>query len=240
MKIPNSGIQIDSPAYPLLSGLLSYWGATDLPGNAAGTTFICSDLANEPSYVGMSVKMISGPAAGQQKTLIGRTAGQYQVDSAFTNFAGAPVQILAGSVFVIGSASSMGAIASILGLTTYGQRTAVATDVDGTNWVDLLTVTTLTLQEEIWGITLTIAGGWIGLCEYRFVRADAGTKIFPFAATCVENTDFVSGIPINYPAPIVVPIFIGYILQFRSTNAGDVAGTGKTCTLTELPVIARG
>jgi len=125
-----------------------------------------------------------------------------------------------------------------LGLTTYTAHSVGATDVNGTTWEDLLDMSALTKPEEIWSITLTVAGGWAGLCKYRIVRADTSAKIFPFGAECIENTDFVSGVPVNFPAPIVVPVAVGYKIQFRSTNAGD--GAGKTCALTELAVIERG
>lgn len=128
-------------------------------------------------------------------------------------------------------------VASPKVLTTYGQETAPATNANGVNWVDLLDRSVLAKETEIWGIMLTIAGGWAGLCEMRIVTG-GGTKTFPFAAQAVENTDFVSGIYWAWPAPIRVPIANGYKVQFRSTAAGD--GAGKTCALTELAKIEIG
>lgn len=128
-------------------------------------------------------------------------------------------------------------VAELVGLTTYDQRTAVATDAEGTDWVDLLDTGALTKPEEIWGYILTVAGGWAGLCQMRIVDGD-GNKIYPFADYEEENTDFVSGIVHMFPAPIVVPKDTGYVVQFRSTNPADAAG--KTCALTELDVIVRG
>lgn len=128
-------------------------------------------------------------------------------------------------------------VAELLGVTTYGQRTAVAADADGATWVDLLDMTTLTKPEEIWGITLTIAGGWAGLCQMRIIEVAGGTKIFPFAAYAEQDTDFISGVEWMFPAPIVVPVASGYKVQFRSSGAD---GAGKTCALTELAVIGRG
>ena len=128
-------------------------------------------------------------------------------------------------------------IAALPVLTTYGQETAPATNANGVNWVDLLDRTVITRLTELWGITLTIAGGWAGLCQLRIVTG-AGVKIFPFAAQAVENTDFVSAIYWAWPAPIRVPIASGYKVQFQSTAAGD--GAGKTCALTELAKIEIG
>lgn len=129
-------------------------------------------------------------------------------------------------------------VAELLGVTAYGQRTAPAANANGTTWVDLLDMTTLTKPEEIWGITLTIAGGWAGLCQVRIIEVAGGTKIFPFADYAEENTDFISGVEWAFPAPVVVPIASGYKVQFRSSNGAD--GAGKTCALTELAVIGRG
>jgi len=125
----------------------------------------------------------------------------------------------------------------LLGVTAYGQRTALATNADGTDWVDLLDMTALTKPEEIWGITLTIAGGWTGLCQMRIIEAAGGTKIFPFADYAEQDTDFISAVEWMFPAPIVVPVASGYKVQFRSSGAD---GAGKTCALTELAVIKRG
>lgn len=140
--------------------------------------------------------------------------------------AGNPLQVYDPKVF------------ELLGVTAYDQRTALATSANGTTWVDLLDMTTLTKPEEIWGITLAIAGGWAGLCQIRIIEAAGGTKIFPFADYAEENTDFGSGVGWVFPAPIVVPKASGYKVQFRSSNGGD--GAGKTCALTELAVIKRG
>ncbi len=129
------------------------------------------------------------------------------------------------------------AVAAALGLTTLAQETAPATAVNGVTWKDLLDKSVITKPTEIWQVTLTIAGGWAGLCQIRFVDA-AANKIFPFAAQAVEGTDFFSGVPWAFPAPIVVPVASGYKLQFRSSNAAD--GAGKTCQLNELAVIQRG
>ena len=129
------------------------------------------------------------------------------------------------------------AVLGPLGLTTYGQETAGATDSNGTTWVDLLDKTTLTKDTEIWGYILTIAGGWAGLCQMRIVDGD-GDKIYPFGDYEEENTDFVSGVAHMFPAPVVIPSDHGYKVQFRSSNAGD--GAGKTCALTELDIIERG
>jgi len=120
----------------------------------------------------------------------------------------------------------------------FSTRTVIATDVNGVAWKDLLDMSAIAVQEELWGITLTIAGAWAGLCQFRIIEALGSTKIFPFAAQAVQDTDFFSGVEWAFPAPVIVPVYYGYKIQFRSTVAGD--GAGETCALTELAIITRG
>lgn len=102
MKIPQSGLRIDSPAFPLLQAQLSYWGITDAPGNALGTTLVCADLDNWPTYVGSRIKLLDGSSGGQVKNMqVHAAGGIITVDSAFTNAAGAVQQIVAGTRFCI-------------------------------------------------------------------------------------------------------------------------------------------
>ena len=108
MKIPQGGLRIDSPSFPLLQAGISYWGVTSGNGNALGTTVVCADLANHPSFVGLPVKIMSGGAAGQVRLITIEAAGTVTVDSAFTDSAGAVEQIVAGTSFVILSALSGG------------------------------------------------------------------------------------------------------------------------------------
>jgi len=124
------------------------------------------------------------------------------------------------------------------GLTTFGTEAVGAIGSNGVAWVDLLDRTAITNMTEIWGITLTIAGGWTGLCQIRIIEAAGATKIFPFAAYAEEDTDFFSGVEWAFPAPIKVPIAYGYKIQFRSSNGAD--GAGQTCALTELAIIQIG
>ena len=121
--------------------------------------------------------------------------------------------------------------------TVFGQETAGATGSNGTNWVDLLDMSTLTQPTELWEFTLTIAGGWAGLCQFRIVDA-AGNKLFPFADYWEQGTQWFSGVGRAFPAPIKVPVLTGYIVQFRSSNGAD--GAGQTCALTELAKVEVG
>ena len=139
--------------------------------------------------------------------------------------AGNPLQVFNPKVF------------AAVGLTTYSARNAPATNVNGTTWRDLLDMSVLANQEEIWSITLTVAGGWAGLCQMRIVDRN-GNKLFPFTDYAEENTDFFSGVQWPFQGPVIVPILNGYRVQFRSSNAAD--GVGQTCALTELAVIIKG
>lgn len=110
MRIPQSGLRLDSPAWPLLQAHLSYWGTTSAAGNALGTTLVCADLANWPTLVGMPVKILTGAAQGQIRQIaVDDGAGTLTVASAFTNAAGAVQQIVAGINFCILSAIGGGA-----------------------------------------------------------------------------------------------------------------------------------
>lgn len=100
MRIP-SGLYIDNPAWPLLQAHVSYWGITSGAGNVLGTTLVDANLVNEPSYVGLAVKILDGGAAGQVRPVQAIAAGVITVTPAFTNSAGAVQQIAAGVRFVI-------------------------------------------------------------------------------------------------------------------------------------------
>jgi len=101
MRIPQSGLRIDEAAWPLLQAQLTYWLTTSADGNAFGTTLVCADLVNFSSYVGLPIKILSGPCQGQVRLGNVSAAGTLTVASAFTNAAGAAQQIVAGTRFVI-------------------------------------------------------------------------------------------------------------------------------------------
>lgn len=111
MRLPQSGLRIDNPSWPLIQGQISYWGVTSANGNALGTTFVCADLDNWPTYVPLSAKMLTGPSAGQVRTMLAHAAGGIiTVDAAFTDAAGAAQQIVAGTLFCILSGGSGGGV----------------------------------------------------------------------------------------------------------------------------------
>jgi len=106
MRIPQSGLRIDSPAFPLLQAHITYWGITDAAGNALGTTMVdsrCSALTQQPSYAGHVVKILDGPSAGQIRTIMVHTlaTGTLTVAAAFTDSTGAVQQIAANIRYVI-------------------------------------------------------------------------------------------------------------------------------------------
>lgn len=108
MRIPR-GHYIDDPAAPLVEAGISYGDAfTSAVGNALGTTLVCADLANEPSYVGHVIKVLSGDAAGQEREIAIMAAGTVTVVNPWTDNAGAVVQIAAGTRFVIKGISGGG------------------------------------------------------------------------------------------------------------------------------------
>lgn len=125
MKLPQSGLRIDSPSWPLLQAHISYWGLTSAIGNILGTSLVCADLVNEPNFVGLAVKILDGGAAGQVRPIAAYAAGTITVASAFTNSTGAVQQIAASTRFVIISISGGGAapapvVAPSIGLWMFG------------------------------------------------------------------------------------------------------------------------
>lgn len=102
MRVP-PGFYVDNPAWPLVQTVISYWGITSANGNALGTTLVDANLANEPGYAGLAIKPIDGDAAGQVRPIAihDLVTGTITVAAPFTDNAGAVVQILAGTRFVI-------------------------------------------------------------------------------------------------------------------------------------------
>lgn len=117
MRIPQSGLRIDSPAWPLLQAYISYWGITSAAGNAFGTTLVCADLLLEPNYAGLTVKILDGPNAGQARPIDSQIGNTITVVTPWTNPAGGVQQIAASIRFVILSAEAgIGTIINNLGL----------------------------------------------------------------------------------------------------------------------------
>jgi hypothetical protein len=128
------------------------------------------------------------------------------------------------------------------------QETAPAKNAAGLGWVTILdrTFTTPVIRPtRIWGIKVTVAGGWAGKARIRIVDG-AGTPnlLFPFQGYYEQDTDFTSGnlLTFNFPVEITpeennfgaYAYKSGYQLQFCSTVAGD--GPGKTLELNSLDV----
>ena len=127
MRVPN-GFKIDEAAWALVQGLISYWGITSADGNAGGTTLVCDNLANEPSYANHAAKILTGPAAGQVRDIDTHPAGTntVTVSAAFSNVTGAVQQITAGTSFVILSHSpSTAEVAALEAMVT-----ALMADID--------------------------------------------------------------------------------------------------------------
>lgn len=104
MKVPGSGLHIDSPSFPLLRALISYGGGlTTAAGAATGLTLVCADLANEPSYRGQLIKILSGDAAGQVRKIVNDSSltGTVVFDQPVTDRNGAVVTITASTLFDI-------------------------------------------------------------------------------------------------------------------------------------------
>jgi len=124
-RVSKSGLDRNNPAIALIDPLLTYGPSpTDGDGAATGTTVVCSDLDNWPTYIGNKIKILSGNAIGQERVILGHAAGGIlTVDSPFTDSTGAVEQIVTGTIFVIlgnsGGGGSSGPSPSI-GLWMFG------------------------------------------------------------------------------------------------------------------------
>src|SRR4030042_4691430 len=100
MRTPNVEY-VDNPASYLVKAVISYWGITTANGNAGGTTIVCADLANEPSYAYKLVKILDGPSAGQVTLILTHVGNTLTVLTGFTNPAGGAQQITTGMRFAV-------------------------------------------------------------------------------------------------------------------------------------------
>ena len=129
MKVSTSGLKLDSPARPLLLSQISYQGITSADGNALGTTLqdaLCSTAGLQPSYAGLTIKLLGSDAAGQVRTINIHTlaTGIIAVVDPFTDFNGVVYQIPAGTPFVIlssiGGGGGAPVVAPSIGLWMFG------------------------------------------------------------------------------------------------------------------------
>jgi len=175
MRVPN-GLRIDSPSWPLLQALISFWGVTDADGLAGGTTIRCGALALEPSYANHALKIMSGPAAGQTRDVTTHPAGTDTVTvvAAFSNVGGVAQQITAGTLFVI--LSKTPAIAEVAALTALVQALMLdvgdaSTSVLGSIW-NILGDPAVDLATSIATILAAIAAIDAGFQEQPDVAVD--------------------------------------------------------------------
>jgi hypothetical protein len=111
LRVPQSGIRIDEGSFPLLQAEIVYMGTTSGNGNALGTTLVCADLDNHPTYAGSGnrVKILTNGAWGQDREIMTHAAGGIlTVAQPFTDNTGAAQQILASTLFVILSSTGGG------------------------------------------------------------------------------------------------------------------------------------
>jgi len=111
---------------------------------------------------------------------------------------------------------------SLLGLTTFTQKTHAAVNANGTTWVDLLDESAITKPTKICGFMVTVSGGWAGKARLKITDGAGTTKIFPFQAYYEQDTDFASAAQVVFNFELVDPEAEGYKVQFCSSAAGDV------------------
>lgn len=101
MKIP-SGLYRDHPSMNALMAAVSYWGKTTANGAATGLTMVDTQLTNEPSYLNLAVKILSGPAAGQVNSPNAfLPGGGFGFAIPFQTSAGVAIQITAGTLYCV-------------------------------------------------------------------------------------------------------------------------------------------
>lgn len=144
MKIP-SGLHIDNPAFPLLKAGISYLDVTTANGAGTGLTLVCAGLANEPSYAGHQVKVLTGGAWGQAMRIDTHVGNTLTVAYPFTNAAGAPSPVLVGTPFVILS-DSWGLDIAIIAAAAAAAAQPSMTFIE--TWQDVLGI-----DATVWAVT---------------------------------------------------------------------------------------
>lgn len=119
---------------------------------------------------------------------------------------------------------------SLLRKNTYGYDTASSVTFNGTNWVDLKSVT-VTADTKLTGIKMTTTGTFTGTPKYRILRDNV--KVFPYNA---EN-NIESGVLREFNYPINIPINSTYKIQIRSDNAADTTQTIVADEIDKIEVV---
>ncbi len=233
----------------LVRTLTAYSGITTADGavvDSRGTTLVDSNLKDNAFIAPTSIPektilIMTGDARGEDK---GAASFDNTTGTITLQGTGCSAQIKAGTIYRILNIStvevdvaSIKTLVDVLGLTTFKQETAPATDVDGTTWKDLLDKSTITKPTKICGFKVTVAGTWAGKAQVR-ITDGAGEKIFPFQDQYEQDTEFTSGTQVAFNFPVVVPVADGYKFQFRSTDVAD--GAGETLQLNNLDVMEVG
>jgi len=206
MRVPD-GVWIDHPSFPLLREWCTYWNLTTAAGNAAGTSIVDDQLANEPSYLGHPVKVMTGDAAGQVRWIWHHVAGTNTiiVDAPFTDAAGAVVQIVASTIFVIISMYDSNAL--------FAGTTTAAGLADGSTMVDTGLAVPFTVDDECIGHTVVIV--------------DSTTAELISQARQIWDYDFgASVLYFDIPFTAQVPIATSYVILRDRPDGGG--GPGPT------------
>jgi len=198
-------------------------------GAPDGSTIECDTLAALADLSGQSVRIRSGTSLLQSKAIDSHVGNTLTFVDHFAN------QILLDTYFIIYSGGGGGGGGSdITRITVFGTEIAAATNANGVNWVTLFDGSAITIDTLLIGIRMTVVGAWAGTPRWRIVDQD-GTKIFPFQ----DENDIHSGIEEMLEHRVEIPGSKGYIVQFRSTAAGDV-GAAFTVALNNLNKIELG
>ena len=194
---------IDTGVKELIDTKISYWGISDGIGALDGTTIVCADLTNQPTYQNHLVKIRwTGGAAGQTRRIVNDTiGGTIVVDSPFTDATGVAVPIVASWLFVIISDFDNEALYYSTGSTAAGA-------LDGSTLIDTGLAAHFTIDDQPIGHTVRILTSTTATLidqEREIYDYDFGTSRLVFATRFTDQ----------------VPIATTYeILRDRPSSAG--------------------
>ena len=182
MKAP-TGYPVDSAALPLIQAGISFIDQTTSAGAANGLTVVDTNLDN--GYVGQTVKLLTGTAAGQVRAISSYTqgTGTLTVATAFTNAAGAAITVAAGTFFIIGGMAGGSSSSGMAPSAFASGTTGVATTF--TNGTGTCTGSPITLPIGTTTIAVTVLGNF--------------TCVMPAGSSCVisSGTCTVTGSPVT-------------------------------------------
>ncbi len=188
MRIEKTGLFVDNPAIKLLDWVASYEGVTTALG--AANTVVCDGLINEPNYSGHQVALLAGPAAGQAMRILTHIGNTLTVAYGFTDPAGAPWPVAAGTSFVVlkdsGGLDIAALVLALLPVLREQPDTAVTINAIAANEVDVLNLATPNTRYVVRSLRLKCANPGANTCTVRLY------ELVNNALTQVDSFDIIA------------------------------------------------